>query len=121
MDDKLVTDKHIHKAIDERAYRSNLYEEKVQENIENESILIDTDSEVVGQINALSVHQMGQYSFGRPSRITATTFIGQKGVICIERESNLSGNIHNILVYIFSGKLGSRENYIYIRATKGTI
>ena len=106
MDDTIVTDKHIHKAIDERAYRSNLYEEKVQENIENESILIDTDSEVVGQINALSVHQLGQYSFGRPSRITATTFIGQKGVISIERESKLSGNIHNKGVYILSGYLG---------------
>src|SRR5699024_12491512 len=74
--------------------------------IENESILIDTDSEVVGQINALSVHQLGQYSFGRPSRITATTFIGQKGVISIERESKLSGNIHNKGVYILSGYLG---------------
>src|SRR5699024_10307448 len=99
-EDKLVTDKHIHKAIDERAYRTNLYEEKVQANIENESILNDTDSEVVGQINALSVHQLWQYSFGRPSRITATTFIGQKGVISIERESKLSGNIHNKGVYI---------------------
>src|SRR5690625_5431885 len=69
-------------------------------------MLIDTDSEVVGQINDFSVHQMGHYSFGRPSRITATTFIGQKGVISIERESKLSGNIHNKGVYILSGYLG---------------
>src|SRR5699024_7722651 len=64
-----------------------------------------TDSEVVGQINALSVHQLGQYSFGRPSRITATTFIGQKGVINIQRGYKFRRDVHNEGVYILSGYL----------------
>lgn len=104
--DELVTKKHVIKAIREREYRNNLYEEKVQASIEDGSILIDTDGEKVGQINGLAVYHLGQHMFGKPSRITATTFVGKKGIINIERESKLSGNIHNKGVYILGGYLG---------------
>ncbi len=104
--DQIVTETHVLKAIKEREYRLSLYEEKIQENINQGSILIDTDGFKTGQVNALSVYQMGQYSFGRPSRITATTFIGRHGIVNIERESKMSGNIHNKGVYILSGYLG---------------
>src|SRR5699024_8860196 len=83
-DAELVTNEHVVKAIREREYRNNLYEEKVQESIEDGSILIDTDGAKVGQVNGLAVYNLGQYSFGKPSRITATTFVGQKGIINIE-------------------------------------
>src|SRR5699024_716522 len=104
--DQIVTEKHVIKAIKEREYRLSLYEEIIQENITQGSILIDTDGCKMGQVNGLSVYQMGQYSFGRPSRITATTFIGRQGIVNIERESKMSGNIHNKGVYILSGYLG---------------
>ncbi len=104
--DQIVTERHVLKAIKEREYRLSLYEEKIQENINQGSILIDTDGFKMGQVNGLSVYQMGQYSFGRPSRITATTFIGRQGIVNIERESKMSGNIHNKGVYILSGYLG---------------
>lgn len=105
---ELVTNEHVVKAIQEREYRNNLYEEKVQESMEDGSILIDTDGAKVGQVNGLAVYNLGQYSFGKPSRITATTFVGQKGIINIERESKLSGNIHNKGVYILAGYLGEK-------------
>lgn len=108
MDANVVTDQHIVKAIDERNYRNNLYEEKIQETIEDGTILIDTDGRVVGQVNGLAVYDLGQYSFGKPSRITATTFVGQDGIINIERESKLSGNIHNKGIYILGGYLGQK-------------
>ena len=108
MEDDLVTDKHVEKAIKERDYRNNLYEEKVQESIEEGTILIDTEGEVVGQVNGLAVYNLGQYSFGKPSRITATTFVGRNGIINIERESKMSGKIHNKGVYILGGYLGQK-------------
>lgn len=106
MNETIVTEAYITKAIEEREYRSNLYEEKIQNNIKDGTILIDTDIFIIGQVNALSVMQVGQYSFGKPSRITATTFVGKKGIINIERESELSGSIHNKGVYILGGYLG---------------
>ena len=105
---ELVTAEHVIKAIKEREYRNNLYEEKIQASIDDGTILIDTDGEKVGQVNGLAVYNLGQYSFGKPSRITATTFVGQSGIINIERESKLSGNIHNKGVYILGGYLGEK-------------
>src|SRR5690625_4918676 len=104
----LVTEEHIRKAIKERDYRSNMYEEKIQESIEEGTILIDTKGKKVGQVNGLAVYQLGQYSFGKPTRITATTFVGRRGIVNIERESKMSGNIHNKGVYILSGYLGEQ-------------
>lgn len=108
MDANLVTDEHVRQAIREREYRSSLFEEKIQESIEEGTILIDTEGAKVGQVNGLAVYNLGQYSFGKPSRITVTTFVGQKGIINIERESKMGGNIHNKGVYILTGFLGER-------------
>lgn len=108
MNAKLVAGKHVVQAIEEREYRSSLYEEKIQESIEEGTILIDVTDEKVGQVNGLAVYNLGQYRFGKPSRITATTFVGRKGIINIERESKMGGNIHNKGVYILSGFLGER-------------
>lgn len=105
---KIVTATYVNKAISENEYRYNLIEEKMQESIEMGNILIATEGEVVGQVNGLAVYSTGQYSFGKPARITATTFVGRNGIINIERESKLSGNIHNKGVYILSGYLGEQ-------------
>lgn len=98
----------VSKAIQDKDRRSNLYEEKILEMIEKGHILIDLEGEKVGQINGLSVIQIGQYSFGRPSRITARTHLGQEGIINIEREAKMSGNIHNKAVLILAGYLGGK-------------
>jgi lon-related putative ATP-dependent protease len=103
---KTVMDKHILKAMDEHRFRHNLYEEKLHESYADNSILIDVRGRVVGQVNALAVYQIGEFSFGRPSRITAETFMGKEGVINIERKSGLSGKTYDKGVLILSGFLG---------------
>ena len=70
--------------------------------------MVDLDGEIVGQVNGLSVHQLGDYSFGRPTRITARTYVGTKGVIDIQREAELAGMIHSKGVLILSGFLAGR-------------
>ncbi len=104
-----ITEKHIEKAIDARIYRSNMIEEHLQEMIDRNTLMIDVDAEVVGQVNGLAVYSVGDYSFGKPSRITASTSMGRAGIINIERESDLSGNTHNKGVLILSGYL--RKKY----------
>ncbi|HEY7535964.1 MAG TPA: ATP-binding protein [Thermodesulfobacteriota bacterium] len=108
IDSKYVMRKHVEKAIDERIYRSNMIEEKIQEMIAKNMIMVDTSGEVVGQINGLAVYDLGDYAFGRPSRITCETFMGMEGVVNIERKANLSGNIHNKGVLILSGYIGAK-------------
>lgn len=105
---ELVERRHVQKAITEKIYRSNLSEEKIHELIEKGHLLVDTEGEVVGQVNGLSVYMTGDYSFGRPSRITARTYLGKKGVINIEREAEMSGKVHNKAVLILSGYLGGK-------------
>jgi predicted ATP-dependent protease len=83
-------------------------EEKIREMIAEGSILMDTAGAKVGQVNGLSVYDLGDISFGKPSRITAETSMGRAGVINIERESQLGGPIHNKGVYILSGYLRGR-------------
>jgi len=107
-DAKDVTYEHILTAIENWRKRMNLPEEKLEEMIENGTIMIDTEGEVVGQINGLSVYDLGQYAFGKPTRITVSTAVGRGGVINIEREAELSGSIHNKGVLILSGFLRSR-------------
>lgn len=99
---------HVDKAIKERKYRSNKLEERVQEMIQQDKVLISTEGSMVGQINALSVIEWGGYSFGMPSRITARTYIGHSGVINIERETDMSGNIHSKGVFTLAGYLGGK-------------
>jgi len=101
-----VTRKHVEKALEEKEYRSSLMEKKIQEMIKRGTIYIDTEGEKIGQINALSVYDYGEFSFGKPSRITAQTFMGNKGVINVEREAKLSGKRHDKGVLILSGYLG---------------
>jgi predicted ATP-dependent protease len=103
---RAVTDRDVVRAFKAHRFRYNLYEEKVQESYVDGTILIDIDGEEVGQVNALAVYQIGDISFGRPSRITAETFMGKKGVVNIEREARLSGSTHDKGVLILSGFLG---------------
>ncbi|MDA2925707.1 AAA family ATPase [Acidobacteria bacterium AH-259-G07] len=100
-----VASDDVRKAIEEKIYRSNLVEERLQEMIDEGSILIQTSGEKAGQINGLSVYQLGDYSFGKPTRITAQVSVGDKGIVNIEREAKLSGNIHDKGVLILSGYL----------------
>ena len=105
MNAKVIGEEHVDKAIQARIHRSNLIEEKIQEMIDRGSMMIDTEGSVVGQVNGLSVYMIGDYMFGKPSRITATTSMGKAGVINIEREAKLGGPIHNKGVFILSGYL----------------
>ncbi len=102
----LVSRKHVESAIEERFFRHNLPDQHIQEMIDQGTLMIDVDSSVVGQVNALSVYNLGDVSFGKPSRITCRTYLGRGGVINIERESQLSGPLHNKGVYILGGYLG---------------
>jgi lon-related putative ATP-dependent protease len=95
----------VEKAILERFERVSLIEDKIQEMIEEGTILIDTEGAVVGQVNGLSVYDMGQFMFGKPARITARTAMGRAGVINIEREADMSGPSHNKGVLILGGYL----------------
>lgn len=104
----VVKEAHVDKAIEKRAYRLNLVEEKIQEMIDDGTILIDSDGMVAGQVNGLSVYNLGDYAFGKPSRITVKTSLGKAGIINIEREVEMSGPIHNKGVYILSGYLRDR-------------
>lgn len=103
-----VTAEDVTKAIGERVYRSNQFEERLREAITDGTIMIDVTGAVVGQVNGLAVIELGDYAFGRPSRITARTFQGRSGVINIEREARLSGRTHDKGVLILSGFLGGR-------------
>jgi lon-related putative ATP-dependent protease len=100
-----VTEKHVDLAIENHVERLNLVERKNQELIQDGQIMIDTEGTVIGQVNGLSVFDMGDYAFGRPSRITAKTSMGKAGVIDIDREVEMSGPIHSKGVYILSGYL----------------
>jgi lon-related putative ATP-dependent protease len=104
----IITEKHVKAAIDGKIKRSNKYEEKLNEMFVEGTLLIDLDGEEVGQINGLAVMGTGEYSFGKPSRITATVYRGEKGVINIEREARQSGRIHDKGVLILSGYLGQK-------------
>ena len=99
---------HIRRAIQERRYRLSMTEDKVQELILNNVLLIQTKGERVGQVNGLSVYDMGDYSFGKPSKITAEVAMGRSGIINIEREAELSGKIYNKGVLIISGYLNGK-------------
>ena len=104
--DAKVRAPHVGKAIDERVYRSNLIAERMQEMMEEGTIMIDVDGAVVGQVNGLAVYSAGDHSFGKPSRITARAFLGRGGVVNIEREAQMSGKTHDKGVLIIGGYLG---------------
>ncbi len=109
-EDKTIVDKEdIKKAVEKKRYRNNIYEERILEMIEDETLIIDTYGEKVGEINGLSVIDLGQYSFGRPTKITANTYFGKDGIINIEKEVDQSGSIHDKGVLILTGYLGERH------------
>ena len=103
----VVTAEHVEKAIDEKIYRTNRIEERLQEMILEGTLIIDTEGAKVGQVNGLAVLDMGDYSFGKPSRITASTYAGKAGVINIERETKMSGRIHEKAILIITHYIGS--------------
>jgi len=103
-----IAAKHVMKALEEKVYRSNLVEEKIEEMVEKGIILVDTDGERVGQINGLAVLGAGDFIFGKPNRITVSVGVGKKGIIDIEREAQMGGPIHTKGVQILSGFLNER-------------
>ena len=107
-DAQLVLGRHVQQALENRIFRSNRIEGEIRELIANGTILIDIAGRKVGQVNGLSVLDIGGYTFGRPTRVTASVAMGQAGIINIERESRLSGSIHDKGVLILSGYLRNR-------------
>lgn len=104
----VVNSAHVEKAWEEKGYRHNKVEEKMLEAIEEGTILVDTQGSVAGQINGLSVIDLGDYRFGIPSRITAKTYAGKAGIVNIERETKLSGKIHEKAIMILTAYLGGK-------------
>ncbi|MDA1061943.1 MAG: AAA family ATPase [Chloroflexi bacterium] len=100
--------KHVERALEEREYRSSLVRDRLQHLIDNGTIFIDTDGAKVGQINALSVYDLGDISFGRPSRITCVASAGRGAIVNIERETDMAGRTHNKGFLIMRGFLADR-------------
>jgi ATP-dependent Lon protease len=107
-DKQTVSDRHVEQALDNRVFRANRIEGEIRESIATGTILIDMAGKKVGQVNGLSVIEIGGYAFGRPARVTASVAMGQAGIINIERESRLSGSIHDKGILILSGYLRNR-------------
>jgi predicted ATP-dependent protease len=105
---ELVSGKHVERAVMEKTFRLNLIEKHLQELIAEGTVLVDVDGAETGQVNGLAVYSMGDFSFGKPTRITAKTFMGRGGIINIERESKLSGKTHDKGVLILGGYLGGK-------------
>ena len=103
---KVVTDEYVKKALFERIERVKKYDAKYTEMIKQNTLLISTDGFKIGQINGLTIMTIGDYSFGKPSKITANTFTGKSGIINIEREVELSGSSHSKGVFILNGYIG---------------
>jgi len=104
-DETVVRAAHVRKALSSKMERHNLIETRIREMIEEGTLLVDVAGQRVGQVNGLSVLEIGGYAFGKPVRITATAALGKAGLINIERESNLSGRFHDKGVHIISGFL----------------
>lgn len=105
---KFIELSDIERAIDEKTQRSNLMEMKIQEMIEEKTLHIQTKGDVVGQVNGLTIYDLGDYTFARPIRITATATPGKEGVVDIEREAKMSGNIHTKGILIMESYLKNK-------------
>jgi lon-related putative ATP-dependent protease len=103
-----VSDSHVRRAVEEKVFRTNRIEDRLREMIIDGTLIVDTSGQKVGQINGLAVLDLGDYRFGKPSRITARTYAGKSGVVNIERETKMSGRIHNKAMLIINHFLGSR-------------
>lgn len=104
----IATAEHVSRAAAEKKHRSDKYDEKLLELIKEGTMMIDTSGKVVGQINGLSIIDMGDYAFGKPSRITAATYMGESGIVNIEREIEMSGTSHSKGVLILNGYIGQK-------------
>jgi predicted ATP-dependent protease len=104
----LVTASHVLRAREARVERHNLIETKIREMIEEGTLLVETDGARVGQVNGLSVLEIGGYAFGKPVRITASAALGKAGLINVEREANLSGSFHDKGMQIIAGYLRTK-------------
>lgn len=102
---RVIDQKHVKRAIEESEYRQNLVREKIDEAFSDEIYMIDTKGSKVGQVNGLAVHDLGNYAFGRPQRITCEVSMGDAGVVNIEREAKLSGSFHDKGILIIEGYL----------------
>ena len=103
---KTVTEDFVDKALAERVERIKKYDAKYVEMIKENTLLINTKGSLIGEINGLTVMTIGDYSFGKPAKITVNTYTGKEGVVNIEREVEMSGSTHSKGVYILSGYLG---------------
>ena len=103
---KIITEKFIQKALDERVNRVKKYDSRYVEMIKDNSLLINTSGSEVGTLNGLTVMSIGDYSFGKPAKITANTYTGKNGIVNIEREVEISGPSHSKGVLILTGYLG---------------
>ncbi|MFC2005692.1 Lon protease family protein [Chloroflexota bacterium] len=106
----LIEAKHVEKAVEQKVYRSNLIQQRINEMINNGTIIIDIEGENTGQVNGLAVIDLGDFAFGRPSRITASVGVGRDGLIDIEREAKLGGRLHSKGVMILNGYV--TEKYV---------
>lgn len=104
----LVSRQYVKKAVRERLHRSSKYDEELLEMFTEGTLMVDTDGWMIGQINGLAVLDMGDYSFGKPSRITAATYMGKTGIVDIEREVESGGVTHSKGVLILNGYIGSK-------------
>jgi len=102
----VVSRAHVDKAMEEKVYRHSRIEDRLREVMNEGTLIVETSGETTGQVNGLAVLNTGDYSFGKPSRITATVYAGKGGVLNIERETKLSGKIHEKAVLILSNYLG---------------
>ncbi|MDA0302130.1 MAG: ATP-binding protein, partial [Chloroflexi bacterium] len=105
---RLVDGRHVNRALDERIYRSSLVRERIIEAMNDGSLYVATEGGVVGQINALSVYDLGDISFGRPSRVTCIVSAGRGSMVMVERESEMAGRIHNKGFLILRGFLANK-------------
>lgn len=117
----LVSQRDVETALARKRHRVNLPEQWVQDEIKEGTLIVNLEGEVVGQVNGLSVHQLGDYTFGRPCRITARTFVGTKGIIDIQREAELSGHIHSKGVMTLAGYLAGKFAGVHPFAVSATL
>ena len=105
---KIVSVDYVEKALQKRIERVKKYDEKYSELIEENTLLIDTEGFKVGEINGLTVMSIGDYTFGKPAKITANTYMGKTGVVNVEREVDMSGSTHSKGILILRGYLGEK-------------
>lgn len=105
---EFIKAEHVTQAVEEKIFRVNRVEERIREMIIEGTLIVETEGQKVGQVNGLAVLDLGDYSFGKPSRITAKSFMGKAGIVNIERETKMSGKIHEKAILIISSYLGAK-------------